>query len=131
MISGKLTFQCTRNGPQNLPYCPGSIQDTFIIYSSISHQHIFHTYFASGKMVRNFMGPGPPRLCTRNVLQTLHIVQGLSRTPLLFIPRCLTNTFPNIFCKLNFENQTSDNLRTPEPRFTNKCLEKEKQMGLG
>ena len=41
MICGKLTFQCTRNGPQNLPYCPGSIQDTFIIYSSISHRHVF------------------------------------------------------------------------------------------
>ena len=40
-FSGKLTFQSTRNGPQNLPFCPGSLQDTFIIYSSISHQHIF------------------------------------------------------------------------------------------
>ena len=36
-----LEFQCTRNGPQILPFCPGSLQDTFIIYSSISHQHIF------------------------------------------------------------------------------------------
>ena len=36
-----LEFQCTRNGPQNPPFCPGSLQDTFIIYSSISHQHIF------------------------------------------------------------------------------------------
>ena len=41
MFSGKLTFQCSRNGPQNHPFCPGSLQDTFIIYSSISHQHIF------------------------------------------------------------------------------------------
>ena len=40
MISGKLSFQCTRNGPQNLPYCPRPIQNTFHIYSSISHQHI-------------------------------------------------------------------------------------------
>ena len=39
-FSGILEFQCTRNGPQNLPFCPGSLQDTFIIYSSISHQHI-------------------------------------------------------------------------------------------
>ena len=46
-FSGKLTFQSTRNGPQNLPFCPGSLQDTFIIYSSISHQHIFRTYFAN------------------------------------------------------------------------------------
>ena len=31
-------------------------------------------------------------------LQTLHFVQGLSRTPLLFIPRYLTNIiFENIF----------------------------------
>ena len=39
-IFGKLTFQSTRNGIQNPPFCPGSLQDTFIIYSSISHQHI-------------------------------------------------------------------------------------------
>ena len=41
----KLKFQCTRNGPQNPPFCPGSIQDTFIIYSSISHQHLSQQYF--------------------------------------------------------------------------------------
>ena len=40
-FSGKLTFQCSRNGPQHPPFCPGSLQDTFIIYSSISHQHNF------------------------------------------------------------------------------------------
>ena len=28
----KLTFQCSRNGPQNPPFCPGSLHDTFIIY---------------------------------------------------------------------------------------------------
>ena len=44
-FSGKLTFQSTRNGPQNLPFCPGPLQDTFIIFSSISHQHIFRKYF--------------------------------------------------------------------------------------
>ena len=42
---GKLKFQCTRNCPQNPPYCPGSIQDTFMIYSSISHQHISQCVF--------------------------------------------------------------------------------------
>ena len=44
-FSGKLTFQSSRNGLQNPPYCPGSLQDTFIIYSSISHQHNFRKYF--------------------------------------------------------------------------------------
>ena len=44
-FSGKLTFQSSRNGPQNPLFCPGSLQDTFIIYSSISHQHIFPKYF--------------------------------------------------------------------------------------
>ena len=53
MISSQLTFQCTRNGPQNLPYCPGSIQDTLIIYSSISHQPIYRTYFAKNKNLEN------------------------------------------------------------------------------
>ena len=43
-FSGKLTFQSSRNGFQYPPYCPGSLQDTFIIYSSISHQHIFQKY---------------------------------------------------------------------------------------
>ena len=43
-FSGKLTFQSSRNGLQNPPFCPGSLQDTFIIYSSISHQHLFPQY---------------------------------------------------------------------------------------
>ena len=30
MVSSKLKIQCTRNGLRNLPYCPGSIQYTFI-----------------------------------------------------------------------------------------------------
>ena len=51
-FDGKLELQCTRNGPQNPPFCPGSLQDTFIIYSSISHQHIFQTYFAKRKISR-------------------------------------------------------------------------------
>jgi len=45
MISGKLECQSTRNSPQNQPYSPGSIQDTFIIYASISHQHIIKKCF--------------------------------------------------------------------------------------
>ena len=31
-IYGKLKFQGIRNGPQNPPFCPGSIQDTFILF---------------------------------------------------------------------------------------------------
>ena len=49
---GKLTFQCTRNGPRDLPFCPGSLQDTFIIYSSISHQHIFKNIVQKEKSSR-------------------------------------------------------------------------------
>ena len=49
---GKLTFQCTRNCPQNPPFCPGSLQDTFIIYSSISHQHNFRKDFPKKKESR-------------------------------------------------------------------------------
>ena len=48
-FDGQLELQCTRNGPQNPPYCPGSLQDTFVIYSSISRQHVFRTYFAKRK----------------------------------------------------------------------------------
>ena len=35
-ISGKRTFQSTRNGTQNLPFCPGSLQDNFIMFLDIS-----------------------------------------------------------------------------------------------
>ena len=52
-FSGKLTFQSSRNGLQNLPFCPGSLQDTFIIYSSISQQHIFQKYFATRNNLDN------------------------------------------------------------------------------
>ena len=31
-IYGKLKFPCTRKGAKNHPFCPGSIQDTFIIF---------------------------------------------------------------------------------------------------
>ena len=51
-FDGKLDLQCIRNGPQNPPFCPGSLQDTFIIYSSILHQHIFQKYFAKRKRSR-------------------------------------------------------------------------------
>ena len=47
---GKLTFQSTRNGPQNISFCPGSLQDAFIIYSSISHQHIYRKYVATNNI---------------------------------------------------------------------------------
>ena len=59
---------------------------------------------------------------SRNGLQTLHIVQGLSRTPLLVIPRYLTNIiFEHIFQKKNLENRKSENLKFQKPWFTNKC----------
>ena len=51
-FDGKLTFQCTRNGFQNHPFCPGSIQDTFII-SSISHHQIFQKYSAKKTNIEN------------------------------------------------------------------------------
>ena len=51
-FDGKLESQCTRNGPPNHPFCPGPLQDTFIIYSLISHQHICRTYFANNKLPR-------------------------------------------------------------------------------
>ena len=52
-FDGKLTFQCSRNGLQNPPFCPGFLQDTFIIYSSISHQHIFRKSFAKTTNLEN------------------------------------------------------------------------------
>ena len=45
-FDGKLQLQCIRNGLQNLPYYPGSLQNTFIIYSAISHHQIFQNDFA-------------------------------------------------------------------------------------
>ena len=35
-FDGKLELQCTRNGPQNPPFCPGSIQDIFSPYQAQS-----------------------------------------------------------------------------------------------
>ena len=77
-FSGKLTFQCSRNGPQNPPFCPGSFHNTFIIYSSISHQHIFRKYFQekskseSGFPKIQDLSPVAPRgvLISRNDPQT-------------------------------------------------------------
>ena len=58
-------------------------------------------------------------------LKTFHFVPGLSRTPLLFIPRYLTNIcFKNVLLKQkNLENRKSGNLNIGKPRFTNKCPE--------
>ena len=44
-FSSKLTFQCTRNGPQNLPFCPG-LSRTPLLFSSISNHQIFQKDFA-------------------------------------------------------------------------------------
>ena len=55
-------------------------------------------------------------------LKTFHIVPGLSRTPLLFILRYLTNIFfKHILQKIkNLENRKSENLKIPKPRFTSR-----------
>ena len=59
-------------------------------------------------------------------LKTLHFVQGLSRTPLLSIPRYLTNIIlENISPQKYIENRKSENLKFQKPRFTNKCPVKE------
>ena len=65
-LSGKLTFQCSRNGPQNPPF-----------------------------------------------------VQGLSRTPLLFIPRYLTHIFSKIILQKD-KISIIENLELQKPRFTNR-----------
>ena len=52
IFSGKLTFQFTRDVIQNLLFCPGYLQDTFILYPSISHHHIFQKHFAKTKKPR-------------------------------------------------------------------------------
>ena len=45
MIFGNIGIQCTRNGLQNLPFCPGSPHNTFILFSSIFQNQISQTYF--------------------------------------------------------------------------------------
>ena len=54
--------------------------------------------------------------------KTLHFVQGLSRTPLSFIPRYLTTRFfeTDFAKRKNLENQQSENLEIQKPRFTNR-----------
>ena len=53
MMLGKLEFQCTRNGPQNPPCCPGSPRNTFIIFSLIFQNHIFQIGFAQKQNLEN------------------------------------------------------------------------------
>ena len=56
-FSGKLTFQSTRNGPQNLPFCPGPLQDTFIIFprylTNIFFENIIQTIFSKKSKTEN------------------------------------------------------------------------------
>ncbi len=56
-------------------------------------------------------------------LKTLRFVQGLSRTPLLFIPRYLTTIFfKNISQNQNtLDHKKSENLELPKRTFTNRC----------
>ena len=53
-FSGKLTFQSTRNGPQNLPFCPGPLQDTFIIFprylTNIFFKNSFQNIFSKNTL---------------------------------------------------------------------------------
>ena len=54
-------------------------------------------------------------------LKTFHFVQGLSRTPLLFIPRYITNIFSENMSKKEISKiWKSEN---PKPRFTNRSPE--------
>jgi len=55
-------------------------------------------------------------------LKTIHFVQGLSRTPLLFIHRYITNIlFEHILQKKQTtDNPKADNLELQKPRFTNR-----------
>ncbi len=52
-IYGKLKVQCTRNGTQNTQFCPGSIQDAFIICSSISRHQMFQNKNARRNNIEN------------------------------------------------------------------------------
>ena len=54
-------------------------------------------------------------------LKTFQIVQGLSRTPLLFIPRYLTDIFfKNMLQQWKIDNEKLDNLNIQKTRFTNR-----------
>ena len=56
--------------------------------------------------------------------KTFHFVQVLSRTPLLFIPRYLTNIFPKNILQhtANLVNQPYEILKIQKPMFTNKYI---------
>ena len=85
-IDGKLTFRCTRNGPQNPPFCPGSLQDTFIIYSSILHQHNFQKCFAKRKISRiENLKIQKPRFANRSPVRSPYV-------------RSLWKTVANVLC---------------------------------
>ena len=51
MMFGKLEFECTRNGPQNPPCCPGSHQNTFITFLRYFKTIIFRSWFVHGLLV--------------------------------------------------------------------------------
>ena len=56
------------------------------------------------------------------VLKTLHFVQGLSLTPLLFSSMSHHQISQTYFATTNnLEDWKSENLKIPKPRFTNKC----------
>ena len=110
-FDGKLELQCTRNGPQNTPFYPGSIQDTFIIYSSISHQHIFRKYCANKKYREsNIWKSKKPRFTNRcpelrcnhtNRLRQFWRVLLKCRGPLCFEISWRNLGFPCIFWKIS------------------------------
>ena len=56
-FSGKLTFQCSRNGPQDPPFCPGSLQEISII------EHLKISKVDPGKLVYSFSPRDGPVLC--------------------------------------------------------------------
>ena len=96
-FSGHVTFQCTRNGIQNHPFCPGSLQDTFIIYSLIFQQHIFQTCFFKKKHLENRtsgnMEIQKPRFTNRSPVDTLTLFKKCKatknrRTTYVFLGSC-------------------------------------------
>ena len=42
--SGFWECQCIRNALQNLPFCPGPPQNTFVIFFDISERHFFNLF---------------------------------------------------------------------------------------
>ena len=77
-FDGKLELQCARNGSQNLPFCPGSLQDTFIIYSSISHQHIFQKHAARKQKLEN----------PKSQITTFALLGCVTSTVEVALPKC-------------------------------------------